>query len=369
VTVTGLDTSAYTLPTDVPEADGTLTWDSTTLILVEARAADATGIGWTYAPRAAAAVVDELLRPVVTGRDALDVEGSWEAMVRAIRNAGRPGLVGMAISAVDIALWDLAGRLRDQSLIDLWSSTAHEPVDAAHSGPVPVYGSGGFTTYDDHRMRDQLQHWVDLGCRAVKIKIGESWGTHTERDLDRVATAQHAIGEAVDLFVDANGAYAPKQACVIGSFLDTLGVTWFEEPVTSDDHDGLARVRDHVQADITAGEYGYDRAYFTHLAPHVDCLQLDVTRCGGYTEWRRIAADPALTGIDLSGHCAPYLSLPVAAMTRRLRHLEYFYDHVRIEQRLFEPCPRPENGELTPPVGPGHGMSFRTTDAEEYRVA
>src|SRR5690242_10945172 len=90
VTVAGLDTSAYTLPTDGPEADGTLTWDSTTLILVEARAAYATGIGWTYAPRAAAAVVDELLRPVVTGRDALDVEGSWEAMVRAIRNAGRP---------------------------------------------------------------------------------------------------------------------------------------------------------------------------------------------------------------------------------------------------------------------------------------
>jgi L-alanine-DL-glutamate epimerase-like enolase superfamily enzyme len=368
VTLAGLEATAYTVPTDRPEADGTLTWDSTTIVLVEARAAEATGIGWTYAPRVTAAIVQDLLDPAVTGRDALDVEGSWEAMVRAIRNAGRPGLVGMAISAVDIALWDLAGRLTEQSLIDLWSTTPDGSVESFGPEPVTVYGSGGFTTYDDHRMRDQLQHWVDLGCRAVKIKIGESWGTHTERDLDRMATAQHAIGEAVDLFVDANGAYAPKQACVIGSFLDTLGVTWFEEPVTSDDHDGLAQVRDHTHADITAGEYGYDRAYFAHLAPHVDCLQIDVTRCGGYTEWRRIAADPALSGIELSGHCAPYLSLPVAALTPSLRHLEYFHDHVRIEQRFFDPCPEPENGRISPAVGPGHGMSFRTSDAENYRV-
>ncbi|MDF1605442.1 hypothetical protein [Nocardioides sp. YIM 152315] len=158
--MTGLDTSVYTIPTDAPEGDGTLAWDSTTLILVEASAADATGIGWTYAPSSAAAVVDELLRPVVTGRDALDVEGAWEAMVRAIRNAGRPGPVGMAISAVDIALWDLAGRLKDQSLVDLWSTTSDAAGEAAGPGPVPVYGSGGFTTYDDHRMRDQLHHWA-----------------------------------------------------------------------------------------------------------------------------------------------------------------------------------------------------------------
>jgi L-alanine-DL-glutamate epimerase-like enolase superfamily enzyme len=373
-TVTGVRASAYTVPTDAPEADGTLAWDSTTLVLVEAHAGDKTGIGYTYAPRAAAAVVAELLDPAVTGRDALDVEGSWTAMVRAVRNAGRPGLVGMAISAVDIALWDLAARLHELPLTTLWADHDNTLPDPGTTGEtttsrVKVYGSGGFTTYDGDRLRRQLHGWLELGCRQVKIKIAESWGTRRERDLARIRVAQQAIGDDATLFVDANGGYTLKEACVVGCFLDMLGVTWFEEPVSSEDHSGLATVRDHVRADVAAGEYGYDLAYCTRLAPYVDCLQVDVTRCGGYTEWRRIAADPDLARRDLSGHCAPYITLPVAALTPRLRHLEYFHDHVRIERLLFDGCPEPVNGGLEPPQGPGHGLTFRTHDAEEYRIA
>jgi L-alanine-DL-glutamate epimerase-like enolase superfamily enzyme len=352
--------SAYDVPTDGPEADGTLAWDHTTLVVVEVEGGGRTGTGWTYAPRAAVVVVQDLLAPVATGQSALAVEVAWEAMVRAVRNAGRPGLVGMALSAVDIALWDLAARLHDRPLTALWG----EPAT-----PVEIYGSGGFTTYDDRRLREQLDGWLALGCDKVKIKIGESWGHETERDLDRVAATRRAVGDDVAVFVDANGGYDVEHANAVGSFLDTLGIAWFEEPVSCQDHDGLDRVRAHVRADVAAGEYGSDLASLVHLAPHVDCLQVDVTRCGGYTEWRRIAADPRLAGTDLSGHCAPFVSLPVAATTRRLRHVEYFHDHVRIANQLFDGCPEPANGRLPVPEGPGHGLAFRASDARALRVA
>ncbi|HEX5087592.1 MAG TPA: enolase C-terminal domain-like protein [Nocardioides sp.] len=361
--VSGVRPSAYEIPTDVPEADGTLEWDSTTLVLVEVDGAGRTGIGWTYAPSAAAVVVEDLLGPAVTGRCALDVEAAWSAMVRAVRNAGRPGLVGMALSAVDIALWDLAGRLLEQSLPELWGATP---------ASVELYGSGGFTSYDHDRLDAQVAGWLEAGFDKVKIKIGESWGSRVERDLARTAQvrrlADESTSEPVEVFVDANGGYGRDQACEVGTRLDDLGVSWFEEPVSSDDHDGLDAVRSSVRADVAAGEYGSDLAYAVHLAPHVDCLQLDVTRCGGYTEWRRIAADPALAGTDLSGHCAPYLSLPVAAVTPRLRHVEYFHDHVRVERSLFDGWAEPHGGRLLAPSAPGHGLTVRARDAARHRV-
>lgn len=380
-----LSTAAYTVPTDQPEADGTLAWDSTTLVVVEARAAGCVGTGCTYAPRAAAGVVEDLLAPVLDdpgpaggladvlsgdgagdGPDGGDadaacaaVEAVWEAMVRAVRNAGRGGLVGMALSAVDIALWDLVARVRGLPLVEVWGGAAEA---------VPVYGSGGFTTYDEARLRAQVDGWLELGCDLVKIKIGESWGTRVSRDLERVGTATSAAGGSARVMVDANGGYDVAQACAVGAALDDLGVVWFEEPVTSEDPQGLRVVRDHVAADVAAGEYAADEADLARLAPCVDCLQIDVTRCGGYTGWRR-ATRRVRTGPPLSGHCAPYLSLPVAATTPRLRHLEFFHDHVRIEQRLLEGTPRPVDGRLPVPDGPGHGLVFRTDDAEEYRVA
>jgi L-alanine-DL-glutamate epimerase-like enolase superfamily enzyme len=284
-------------------------------------------------------------------------------MVRAVRNAGRPGLVGMALSAVDVALWDLAGRLHEQPLPELWGAT---PV------PVDLYGSGGFTSYDDDQLRTQVTGWFEAGFDKVKIKIGESWGSEVDRDLARTAQVRRLADQAgegpAEVYVDANGGYRTKQACEVGARLDDLGVRWFEEPVSSDDHQGLDTVRAHVRADVAAGEYASDLAYALHLAPHVDCLQLDVTRCGGYTEWRRIAAHPELAPLELSGHCAPYLSLPVAAVTPRLRHVEYFHDHVRIERRFFDGCGDPHHGRLATPAAPGHGLAFRADDAQPLRV-
>ncbi|MEO7058400.1 MAG: enolase C-terminal domain-like protein, partial [Lapillicoccus sp.] len=293
--------SAYTVPTDAPEGDGTLTWDSTTMVLVTARSGDVEGIGWTYGPTACATMVRDKLADLVTGRDAMDVGGSFTAMVKAVRNAGRPGMAGYAISAVDVALWDLKARLLKLPL--------HHLLGAVRRS-VPVYGSGGFTTYDERQLRHQLSHWaLEQRIPRVKIKIGESWGTDPGRDLDRMRQARTVIGDDTELFVDANGGYTRKQAVRVLTAAADLDVCWFEEPVSSDDLDGLQEVRDAVPADVTAGEYGYDLYYFRRMcaAGAVDCLQADVSRCGGITEWMRVAAVAASFGLEISGHCGPHL--------------------------------------------------------------
>ncbi|MFI9202376.1 enolase C-terminal domain-like protein [Streptomyces sp. NPDC053048] len=360
--IEALDVSAYTFPTEGPEADGTLAWDSTTVVVVEARCGGETGLGWTYAPAGAADAAGGLLAGLVTGRDAMDVAGANEAMVRAVRNAGRPGLVGCAVSAVDIALWDLKARLLRVPLPRLIGAV----TDA-----VPVYGSGGFTTYHDTHLAAQLNNWVrGHGIDRVKIKIGESWGRAVERDLDRVRHARETIGPEAALYVDANGAYTRKQAVRVGRALDGLGVVWFEEPVSSDDLEGLRVVRDLCACDVTAGEYGYDLSYFARLAPVVDCLQADATRCGGLTGWLRAAAVAQAHGLEISAHCAPHVHAHVAACVPNLRHVEWFHDHARIESAFFTGALDPTGGVLRPGANgeAGHGMGFRHEEASACRV-
>ncbi|MEP7160062.1 MAG: enolase C-terminal domain-like protein [Dermatophilaceae bacterium] len=355
--------SAYTVPTDAPEADGTLSWDSTTLVLVQARSGDVQGLGWTYGPTACATMIRDTLAEIVTGRDAMDVGGSFTAMVKAVRNAGRPGAVGYAISAVDVALWDLKARLLDLPLHHLLGATREH---------VPVYGSGGFTTYDEGQLREQLGRWaLEQRIPRVKIKIGQSWGADPARDLDRMRQARAVIGEETELFVDANGAYTRKQAIQVMAAAAEYGVRWFEEPVSSDDLDGLREVRDAVTADVTAGEYGYDLHYFRRMceAGAVDCLQADVSRCGGITEWQRVAAVAASFCLEISGHCGPHLHAHIAAATPNVRHLEWFHDHVRIESMFFDGTLDPTGGTITPDShAPGNGLSLKAADVDTYRV-
>ena len=362
--IDGVEVSAYTIPTDAPEADGTISWDSTTMVLVRTRSGDVEGIGWTYGPTACATLVKDELADVVNGRNAMDVAGASQAMIRAVRNAGRPGIAGYAISAVDVALWDLKARLLDIPLHHLLGAVRTE---------VPVYGSGGFTTYDERQLRDQLGHWaLEQAIPRVKIKIGESWGADPGRDLERMRQARATIGEHTELFVDANGGYTRKQAIRVMAAAADLDVRWFEEPVSSDDLDGLREVRDAVSADVTAGEYGYDVYYFRRMcaAGAVDCLQADVSRCGGISEFVRVAAVAASFGLQVSGHCGPHLHAHVAAATPNLRHLEWFHDHVRIESMFFDGTLDPSGGTISPDAAaPGLGLTLRVADAEPYRVA
>jgi L-alanine-DL-glutamate epimerase-like enolase superfamily enzyme len=364
VPIDKLHWAAYRVPTDQPEADGTITWDATTMVLVRAKAGGTVGTGWTYGAAAAGALIGELLAGVVTGRCALDVPGAYHDMYRAVRNVGRAGVAATAIAAVDTALWDLKARLLGVRLARLLGVVHHR---------IPIYSSGGLTICDEPLLAEQLDRWVhQLQIPRVKIKIGESWGNAVDRDLSRMKQARHVIGTDAELYVDANGGYSRKQAIRVAHAAAELGVRWFEEPVSSDDLDGLRQVRDAVEPDVAAGEYGYDLPYFQRMcsAEAVDCLQIDVSRCGGITEWQRAAAVAAAHGLQVSGHCAPHLHIDVATATPDLRHLEWFHDHVRIESMFFDGTTVPEGGLLQPNLSvPGNGLEFREADAEQYRIA
>lgn len=354
-----IDVSTYTVDTPETEADGTLTWESTTTVVVHAHAGGLAGLGWSYSSPAAASIIRHELAPVVIGRDPFDIAGAWEAMHRRCRNIGTRGLVMQALSAIDIALWDLKAKLRDEPLTRLLGQV-HDTV--------PIYGSGGFTTLDDIQLGEQVAQWQAVGCTAVKIKIGQDWGANVSRDLARVERLRELAGVGIELMVDANGGYTVGQARRVGAALDELGVVWFEEPVSSDDLEGLHLIRDAVRCDVTAGEYVSDIYEARHLAPVVDCLQLDATRCGGYTGWLAAAALAASHNLQVSAHCAPALHAPVAASIAHLRHLEYFVDHTRLEPLLFEGLPAAAHGALAPNTSrPGHGMSLAVARAAKHR--
>lgn len=363
--IESLDAAAYVIPTDVPaEGDGTLHWTKTPMVLVETTAAGQTGIGVTYGSGAAASVVTELLADQVVGQDAFDVGACWDAMVKAVRNAGRPGIAGTAISAADLALWDLKAKLHGLPLCRLLGTVERD---------VPVYGSGAFTTYDEDALHRQLTYWVhELGIPRVKMKVGESWGTRVDRDLARMRQAREIIGEGTELYIDANGAYSRKQAIRVAEEARDLRPQWYEEPVSSDDVEGLHQVRTNVLPDVTAGEYGYQLPYFETLCEQraVDCLQVDIVRCGGISEWLRAAAVAASHSLEVSGHTSPHMHAHAAAVTTNLRHTEWFHTHVRIEEMLFDGTLDPSGGVIRPGASgaPGHGLEFKRRDAEPYRT-
>ena len=353
--------SAYRVPTDVPmESDGTLEWSSTTLVLVEVRAAGVTGLGYTYADTATAALIHDTLAHVVCGQDVMANGKIWAAMVASIRNLGRPGIAAMAISAVDVAVWDLKARLLDIPLVTLLG---------AIRDVVPVYGSGGFTSYSVAQLQAQLAQWVGEGISRVKMKIGRD----AVADVVRVAAARNAIGERAELFVDANGAYDRKLALAQAYRFVESQVSWFEEPVYHLDLVGLRLCRDRapVTMEISVGEYGYHPMDFARIigAQAVDVLQADASRCEGITGLMLVDALCEAHSLPLSTHCAPSLHAHPGCAAKRVRHIEYFHDHVRIEKMFFDGALTPVNGALRPDLSrPGLGLEFKRSDAAAYAI-
>ncbi|MEW2284120.1 enolase C-terminal domain-like protein [Streptomyces sp. NPDC047841] len=364
VRIDAVGVHAFEVPTDGPdgkEQDGTLEWDSTTMVLVQVHAGGRTGLGYTYGDVSVASFIDSQLTGLLRGARITSPGALWQLMGRRIRNAGRPGVGAMAVSAVDVALWDLKARLLDLPLIHL--------LPACHDR-VPVYGSGGFTNYPLDRLTDQLAGWVEQGIPRVKLKTSRD----PERDPRRLTAVREAVGDGTEILTDANGALGRKQALYWAHrFHDDWDVRWFEEPVSSADLEGLRTLveRGPARLEIAAGEYAYTTRDFVNLVqgPAVDCLQADVTRCGGITGVLETAGLASAHQLDLSAHCAPAVSAHAFCAVRRLRHLEYFHDHVRLERLLFHGTLSPEGGALRPDTSrPGLGLEVKWPDAERYRV-
>ena len=362
IAVDGLEVTAYTVPTDEPESDGTLEWDSTTIVVVEARGGGERGVGYTYGDVAVATLIRSKLADVVEGADAMAPSATWASMHAALRNVGQPGVGSMALSAVDIALWDLKARLLGVSVADLVPRARRR---------VPVYGSGGFTSYSHDRLGAQLADWVEEGIPRVKMKIGRD----PQRDPERLAAARSAVGREVELMVDANGAYeVPEAIAWANRLLEEWDVEYLEEPTTSDDPGGLARVRDHAPPGlaIAAGEYAWDVYACGRLldAGAVDILQADVTRCGGITSLLRIDGLCAAGNVPFSAHCAPAVSAHACCGMQTVLHIEYFHDHTRVERIVFDGVVDARDGCLEPDRDrPGLGLELRRPDALEYAVS
>jgi len=355
---------AYTIPTDGPdgkESDGTLEWDSTTIVVVQVQAGDRVGLGYTYSDIAAAQLIESKLARRLNGKNPMLVPCIWHELNAQLRNSGRPGIGAMALSAVDVALWDLKARLLNLPLYQILCPF-HQTV--------PIYASGGFCNYSLERLVQQVTHWTEQGIPRIKIKTSR----FPEQDPERLSACRSAIGDKTVLMTDSNGALNRKEALYWAWRLrEDWQVAWMEEPVSSEDRAGLRQVRAHGPPglDIAAGEYGYVLSDFFALLEDqtVDCLQADVTRCGGITGLLQVGSLCSAHSVDLSAHCAPAVSAHAFCAVERLRHLEYFHDHVRIEAMFFEGTLSPAGGRLTPdPERPGLGLEFKHRDAEQYCV-
>ena len=359
--ITAYKVAVYTVPTDAPESDGTFAWDSTTMVLVHLEAAGKTGLGYTYADASLGKLLEELLKKVIHGKDAFAHAALVQTMMHEVRNSGETGLTRMALAAVDNALWDLRARLLDTPLVNLLGRVR----DA-----IPVYGSGGFTSYSDEQLTAQLGGWASQGLTMVKMKVG----TRPDDDPRRVQVARKAIGDDMRLFVDANGAYTGTQALKFAHvFAQTCDVRWFEEPVSSDNLIALQQVRARapLHMDIAAGEYGYTAWYFQRMidAQAVTVLQADATRCGGISGFLHVASLCWAANLPLSAHCGPSMHLHVCCAVPRAIHMEYFHDHVRIERMFFDGFCAANGGLMRPDLSrPGHGLELKEKDAARYLI-
>ena len=361
-TIEKITVSAYTIPTDLPESDGTFAWSSTTMVLVELQAGGHSGLGYTYGDTATGRVISDTLAKAVLGLDPLDIPAAHLAMRQSLRNLGRSGIGAMALSAVDVGLWDLKAKLLGLSIADLLGRCRSQ---------VPIYGSGGFTSYTISQLEKQLAGWVELGIPRVKMKVGRQPASDPER-VRRAKEAIASVADSAQLMVDANGAYTPKQAIALAREYEAQGVIWFEEPVPSSDPKfmaDLAYIRAHTSLDVAGGEYGYQLDDFQRLLPVLDVLQADATRCQGITGF--LQASNAAFGANklISAHCAPTIHRHLGASVENFIHLEWFHDHVRIERLFFDGFLEPDGGTLiNDSARPGLGVGFKHAEAEPFRV-
>lgn len=348
----------FRIPTEKPESDGTLTWSSTGMLCVQIHCQGYTGLGYSYTTEAAAQIVKKHFVELIVGRGPYPVQKRNFQMQRSVRNFGHQGVAACALSAVDIALWDLKAQLLKIPLVELLG---------VFRDRTEAYASGGFTSQSPEELQNWVGGWKEKGFRLFKIKIGR----HPEEDIERVAAVRNALEDSDSIFIDANGAYDVKPALALAERVSEFGVSWFEEPVSSDNREGLKYLRQRLPPgmELSAGEYGWDLFRLFHLLKSqcVDVLQIDVTRCGGITGFLRAAEMARAFHVPLSCHTAPHLHAPLACSLDNVRHLEVFADHDRIENELFENHDRIGSGWMeTNREVDGHGLRLKRDIARQY---
>ncbi len=343
-------TRLLTVPFVDPPKTGFLTLDNLDLLVVEIET-DKGVVGTGHLNPLAGGMrtlemcIHEMLKPLLIGEEASQVETLWWKMWQATFIQGRMGITLMAMSALDIALWDTVGRAKGKPLWQLWGG---------RPDPLPAYGSGCFRGLGHDGMIEKAERFVDEGFNAIKMQVAHMF-SHDE-DVANVRDMRAALGDGIAIMADVNQGWSADEAILVGKRMDAFDLAWLEEPVMADDIEGYRKVASAISTPVVGGENNFG---LPDLQPFIDIgkipiLQPDIMR-GGYTELRRIAEHAHQAGITIAPHLFPELSTHLLASIPNPAWIEYmgWYDHLWIEPI------RPENGTMTPPGRPGHGMDFK----------
>lgn len=348
--VTDIRTRLLSVPFTDPPKTGFLTLDMIDLLVVEVETDDGTvGVGHLH-PLAGGMLtlemcIHEMLKPVIMGEDVSDPAALWQKMWTATFIQGRMGLSVMAMSALDIALWDAVGQSKGKPLWALWGGSG---------APMPIYGSGCFRGLGHDGMIEKAQRYVAQGYSAIKMQVAHCF-THDE-DEANVRDMRQTLGNDIEIMVDVNQGWTCEQAIECGRRLDKYNLAWLEEPVMADDFESYHKIADALETPIVGGEnhfLSYDLRPF-YESKKIPILQPDIMR-GGYTGMRAVAADAHQAGLKIAPHVFPEMSTHIVASIDNPSWLESmgWYDHLWVEPLTID------HGMITPPQSPGHGMQIK----------
>ena len=320
------------------------------------------GLGVAAGIRANRAVIHDTLEPVILGRDPFATEQLWNEMYWRVRGFGRKGVAFQAISAVDIALWDLKAKAFGVPLYRLLG-TAHDAV--------PVYGSGGWTNYSTEELVAEQQGYVNNGHKRVKMKVGKDFGRSEREDIERVAAVRKALGDDIDIYIDANNGYYAKQAIRLSRVFEEYDIGWFEEPVLADDIEGLAAVSNATNIPVATGEHEYTKHGIADLIMRkgADIVQPDIGRVGGVTEWMKAAVLADGFNLPVAPHAYALFHLHCAMATPNLKVVEMLGAEENSNKHWFKEVPEQVNGMLKPfSDRPGFGLELDPDTVRNYSI-
>ena len=318
------------------------------------------GLGTGDGGRTAQLLINESLKPLLIGQDPLRIEKLWDDMFWRLRGVGRKGLAFAAISAVDIALWDLKAKYFNVPLYELLG---------AYTDSVPIYGSGGWTHFSvDELVAEQLGY-VERGMKSVKMKVGKDFGQSEKEDIARLAAVREAVGDEIEILIDANNGYYAKQAIRMAREFAPYRVGWFEEPVLADDIEGLAVIARAIDIPVATGEHEYSKYGFRELIARggADIAQPDIGRVGGVTEWMKVAHLAHAFNLPVAPHAFQVVHLHVTCATPNLRIVEYLGASEEFDRLAYTEFPEPVDGMWSPnPDKPGLGLELNPDVVKKY---
>lgn len=320
------------------------------------------GFGITYhevGGEATKVLIEKSIAPRLIGKDPFNTEEFWNDLFQYMRGVGRKGLTFCAISAVDIALWDLKGKILGVPLNKLFGSSSKERVQ--------VYASGGWTSYDDDQLVQEAKDFVAEGYKMIKIKVGASGGIY--HDLRRVKKVRDAVGENIEIMLDANNCWDCATAVRFANMVKEYNIMFLEEPVFADDIPGLRRFKMGTDMPLATGEHEYTRygARDLLLAEAADIIQMDTARAGGFTEMLKIAGMTQAWNVKFAPHCMEYINLHLLSAVPNAMFAEKLFLFDDLWKNIIVNLPKTENGYIEVPKGPGLGMELNEDFIKDNR--